>query len=735
MQELAPLIYDLAIMLSIAAAVVLLFQRIHQPIVLGYLVAGMVVGPHTPPYSLVTDPTTITTLSELGVIFLMFSLGLEFSFHKLRRVGFSASMTGALEVVMMFALGYGVGKLIGWSYYDSLFLGAALSISSTTIIIKAIDELKLKSKRFAELIFGVLIVEDLLAILLLVALSSLVTTKGLFSADMLMAILQLIVVVGGWFIVGYFLVPPLFRHIATRVNQEILTIVSVALCLLLVAIAAHFDYSAALGAFIMGSIIAETVLANSIEHLIRPIRDIFAAVFFISVGMLIDPFVIIEHWQIVLLVSAVTIIGKLISTGLGALLTGQSLKTSVHVGFGMAQVGEFSFIIAALGLALKVTTDQVYPIIVAVSVVTTFTTPYLIRFSGFAGVQLEKRLPEKMKDFLAHYASWVYRTQIVSYDQPFLQKITIRLFLNGIVVAIIFALIHEFVFPKVVLLNIYPQWEDIVCLCLAIGFSSPFIWGMLFSYRYMEIPEYSKTWINPIISIIWLVTLTEISFFSIFYFQSWITIVILSAIVILFFLFTYRHLEKSYHWFERQLLSNIKQDTDEMKRYQNLAPWDTHFVDIDVGEYSALIGKTLKECHIRQVYGVNIVAIYRGKQIIPAPRGEERIAVHDKLIVLGEDENIDAFRRQVEVATQEWLPLTILEKFSLRSFFIGKQSPLIGMSIRDSQIREKVNGMVVGIERDNVRILNPDPDVVLQRGDILMLVGDAAKMDKFENGG
>lgn len=400
MHELAPLILDLAVMLGLAGLVILLFQRIHQPVVLGYLVAGMIVGPYTPPRAFVSDISNIRILSELGVIFLMFSLGLEFSFQKLTRVGFSASVIGVIEVVLMTAIGYCAGWIMGWSHYNCLFLGAALSISSTTIIIKAVDELKLKTKRFAELIFGVLIVEDLLAILLLVALTTLVSTKNLLSIDILYAGFQLILVVGGWFIIGYFIVPPLFRRLTPYVSQETLTIISVALCLMLVSIAAKFHYSTALGAFIMGSILAETTLIHRIENAVRPIRDIFGAVFFISVGMLVDPIVILENWKIVLVISLVTVIGKIITTSLAALLTGQSLNTSVRVGFGMAQIGEFSFIIAALGLSLGIVNEILYPLIVAVSVITTFTTPYFIRFSGYISNLLERRLPKRTIYFL-----------------------------------------------------------------------------------------------------------------------------------------------------------------------------------------------------------------------------------------------------------------------------------------------------------------------------------------------
>ncbi|MFU8798197.1 MAG: cation:proton antiporter, partial [Gammaproteobacteria bacterium] len=334
MHEIAPLIKDLAVILGVASIVTLLCQRIRQPVVLGYLIAGFLVGPYTPPATFVSDMENIKIISELGVIFLMFSLGLEFSFHKLKRVGFSAGITGTFQTLAMLFIGFSIGRfLLQWPLYDSLFLGAAMAISSTTIIIKALDDLKLKGKRFAELVFGILIVEDLLAILLLVGMSTLVTTDQLAFSPMLFSVIKLTLVVGAWFLLGYFLIPSLFRRVAQYVSEETLTIVSIALCLFLVCVAAYFDYSTALGAFIMGSILAETPFIHRIETLVRPIRDIFAAVFFVSIGMLIDPQMIAEHATAIFWCASAVIIGKIIFAGTGALLTGQSVHTSTQVGF------------------------------------------------------------------------------------------------------------------------------------------------------------------------------------------------------------------------------------------------------------------------------------------------------------------------------------------------------------------------------------------------------------------
>lgn len=730
MHDLAPLISDLAIMLMVAGIVVLIFQRIRQPVVLGYLVAGMIIGPYTPPYGLITDVANIKIISELGVIFLMFSLGLEFSFHKLTKVGFSALITGVIDVSMMVLIGYFAGEWLGWNYHDRLFLGAAVAISSTTIIVKAINELNLRTKRFAEVIFGVLIVEDLLAILLLVGLSTMVTANSVFSTDLLFAALKLVFVVGSWFLAGYFLVPPLFRKFAPYISQETLTVASIGFCLFMVAVANYFHYSTALGAFIMGSILAETVLVHRIEEAIVPIRDIFGAVFFISVGMLINPAVIAEQWQAVLLISAVLVLGKVSVISLGTFLTGQSLNTALRSGFSMAQIGEFSFIIATLGLSLGVINDKMYPIIVAVSSITTFTTPYMIRLSGQISQLAQKTIPERMKYFMDGYTAWVYRVQTNAQKNSLIGSVTLRLFANGIVVAIIFTMMKFYGYPQA--LDFFDSRRDakLVCELAAIVLSSPFIWGMLFAYTRVKIPEYAKTKFNPIMFGVWFITLAEVTFLSVVNFHTWVMTAVWLLIAVIFFLVSYRHIERSYHWFESQLVSNIGPKQTKKARYQSLAPWETHFVEMDVGWKSPAVSKTMKDSEIRQRYGVNVVAIHRGPNVILAPRGEEVILSGDKLMVLGNDEQIDAFRKWVSITAP------VIEAkadtpgdFVLQPVLLDADNPYVGKTIRSSGIREKCQGLVVGLERGNHRILNPDPETILLADDLLLLVGTDEKIN------
>lgn len=729
MYDLAPVIRDLAVILIVASIVILIFHKIRQPIVLGYLVAGMIVGPYTPPHALVKDIADVHALSELGVIFLMFSLGLDFSFHKLKQVGFSASITGIIEVVFMLLVGFIVARLMGWSFNDSLFLGAAISISSTMIIIKALDELRLKTRHFAKIVFGILVVEDLLAILLLVFLSTAIVSNTLISTHVLWAALKLVIIVGGWFLIGYFLVPPLFRRFMRYVSKETLTIVSVALCLALVSVAAYFDYSVALGAFIMGSILAETNLINRIEEVIQPLRDIFAAVFFVSVGMLIQPKLIFEHFTLILFLSAVTIIGKLFITSIGSFLTGQTVNNSLRIGFSMAQIGEFSFIIIGLGAALNAISDKVYPIIVAVAVITTFTTPYMIKLSDRLSHKFEEKLNEKTKLFLKGYSSWIYRVLSRSEGQPILRKISTRLILNGMVVAIIFSLVEYFILPQLLTYAARPMLMKLLAWIIALAISSPFIWAMLSAFQ-LNHRTPKRVWSHSKATLFftWSITFAEVAYLSVDYFDTWVitTAVILMAII--YFVLLYRHLERSYHWFEKQLLRNVKLKGFKEESYQELAPWDTVLLELEVSRWSPLVGKSIKELKLPQRYSIIIVAIYRGNEIIFAPRSSQVIFPLDKLIILGQDEKNEQFRKSYLDGIEEPIESQALDGYALQTIYLTSDHPFVGYSIRELVARHEIKGCVVGLEHGGVRVLNPPYDTILQIEDTLYILSDPKSM-------
>ncbi|MHB1946570.1 MAG: cation:proton antiporter domain-containing protein [Gammaproteobacteria bacterium] len=721
MHDLAPLIHDLGIILGVAGFVSLLFRKIRQPVVLGYLVAGIIIGPYTPPYAFVKDVPNIKVLAELGVIFLMFSLGLEFSFHKLTRVGVSASITAIFEVLFMILLGYFTGQMFGWTYYESVFLGAALSISSTTIIIKALEELKLKTRRFADVVFGILVVEDLLAILILVALSTVVITNNIMSLRMLWAAGKLVTVVMGWFLIGYFLVPNLFRNIARFANNEILVIVSIALCLLLVIATTHFHYSAALGAFIMGSILAETQQVARIKKLVQPIRNIFAAVFFVSVGMLIDPKIIILYWPTILLISIITVGGKVISSGIGAYLTGQNPTNSLRIGFSMAQIGEFSFIIIALGIALGVLGDKIYAIVVSISVVTTFTTPYFIRLSSYISQQYEDHVSDKTKDLLENYSAWVYRTLASVQNQKAYRLALARFLMNGVIVAILFTLVEHFIYPQLTKVSDSEFVVNLSGCLIAFLVSAPFIWAMIRSFR---IHNYEEATLKSLIiqAFSWLILSAELIILSDTYCNSFSVIIYSLMVIILLYLVLGRYLENIYHWFESRLIRNLTFKTLQEQQFQQLAPWDTHLVHLQVSGDSPMIGQTLMQIQFRNQYGINVVAIQRGSKILFAPRGDTELMPEDKLVVLGTDTQVEKIKPIVE-KTLEDQDVDVLERAILQSMFISENHDYLGRTIRDSQIREKFAGIVVGLEREGMHILNPDPaTTILERGDLLLIL-------------
>lgn len=719
MNDLAPLIIDLAIMLSIASIVILVFQKIRQPVVLGYIIVGMIVGPHTTSWPLIKDTPQLHTLSELGIIFLMFALGLDFSFHKIKDIGFSALITGMLKVVITGFLGFFIGRCMDWSVIDSIFLGAAVAISSTTIIIKVLDELNLSGKRFTDIVFGILIVEDLIAILMLTTLSTVGLTKEIISMDMLWSVAKLILVVGSWFLSGYFLVPILFRKVIKTISQETLTITSIALCLGLAAVASYFHYSDALGAFIMGSILAETPIASRIKKLTLPLRDMFAAVFFISIGMLIDPKVILLHWPVILLIAALAICCKIVVTTLGTFLTGQSVNNSVRTGFSMAPIGEFSFILASLGLTLKLTTNSLYQTIIGVATVSILAAPYLIKLSNVITSHLNTKLSDRAKYFLDSYTAWVYRALASYKKQSGYRHFVQRMIINSIVVTIIFTLVYDFMLPELPHIIHNRSISKIICWVIALFGASPFIWGMLFSFKLVH-----KSRQIPPLFLAVILTIVQIIVLSAAYFSTWHILVVVALVATIFFGLSARQLGLSYKWFERRLVRFLHSQQHKQTKYEELAPWDTHLAEIIATNEAldSMVGKTLTESQLRQKFGINIVTIYRGSKVIFAPRGEEKILPYDKLIILGNDEQIEAFKQLAET-THHDNNEDMLKNFTMRPLLLEDNNPLIGQSIRNSHLREQISGLVVGLERHGFRMLNPDPAIVLQANDLLLVVG------------
>ncbi|MBC7692686.1 MAG: cation:proton antiporter [Methylotenera sp.] len=724
------LLQDLAVILGVAGLVTLVFQRLKQPLVLGYLLAGLLVGPHFFGSWLgpvVVDPEGVQTWAELGVIFLMFSLGLEFSFQKLKRVGPSSAITASFEVIAMVLLGFATGRILGWNFMDSLYLGAMIAISSTTIIVKSLQDLGLKTRRFAEMILGVLIVEDLFAILLLVALSTLAQAQNFSGLSLLIAAAKLLLVVSCWFLSGYLVLPRLMKFAGKVGSEEVLTVLASGFCLGLAIFAAHFGYSVALGAFIMGSILAESTESHRIEELVRPLRDVFAAVFFVSVGMLIDPRMIAAHWGAILIITFVAVIGKALTSIVGALMSGQSWRMSVQVGLGLAQIGEFSFIIAAMGLALKVTSDFIYPVAVAVSILTTLLTPYRLRYSHKIAVALEDRLPARFTHLLARYSDWRGKKSADSEERKLLRMQLTRWLLSGIVVTGIFLGTAELM-PETYAAERTMAWA------IAALTSSPFLWAMFFAFGKRGLARSPvQAFLTRVCTLI-LVGILSLEYFA-FVQAAFFTLAGTALVYLLFF----RQLNTSYRWFEKQFLSTFDEapKTQRMIDVRNrLAPWDAHLVRLKVHPNSIIAGKSLRESGLRGHYQLNVVVIKRGSRTLVAPTSSELIFPQDELLVLGVDEQIDQARDAIEFARNADQSPTVapgssgqaLDQYELKNLLISETSPLVGVTIRESRVREQFGGIIVGIERGKRRILNPNPDLIIELSDILWIVGQSSQL-------
>lgn len=436
-------IQDLAVIMLVAGVVTILFHRFKQPVVLGYIVAGFIIGPHTPPFGLIHDEDTIKTLAELGVIFLMFCLGLEFSLRKLFKVGATAFIAAFLEIVLMIWIGYEIGRWFDWSTMDSLFLGAILAISSTTIIVKALNDLKMKDQRFAQLIFGVLIVEDILGIGIIALLSSIAVSGTVSSGEVFSTVgkLSLFMIVA--LVIGILLVPRLLAYVAKFESNEMLLITVLGLCFGFCLLVVKLEYSMVLGAFLIGAIMAESRQLIKIESLIEPVRDMFSAIFFVAIGLMIDPQILLQYaWPIAVITVAV-VLGKMLSCGLGAFIAGNDGRTSLRVGMGLSQIGEFSFIIAALGMTLQVTSDFLYPVAVAVSAITTLLTPYLIRGADPLSLKIAALMPTRMSRVFGMYGEWLRSIQPQSEGAmlaAMIRKIILQVGVNlALVIAIFFA--------------------------------------------------------------------------------------------------------------------------------------------------------------------------------------------------------------------------------------------------------------------------------------------------------
>mgnify|MGYP005883049797 FL=1 len=744
MSHLPTLIADLALILISASIITLLFKWLKQPLVLGYIVAGLLAGPYVHIFPTVGDIANINIWAEIGVVFLLFALGLEFSFKKLINVGSTAFITATTEVISMLLIGYMVGYLLGWGTMNSIFLGGMLSMSSTTIIIKAFDDLGLRSQRFTGIVFGTLVVEDLIAILMMVLLSTMAVSKDFVGEELLVSVLKVVFFLILWFLIGIFILPAFLKKAKKLMNNETLLIVSLGLCLGMVVLATYTGFSAALGAFIMGSILAETVEAEHIEHIIQPVKDLFGAIFFVSVGMLVNPAVLVEYAWPVIIITLVTIIGKAIFSSLGVLLSGESLNISIKSGFSLAQIGEFAFIIAGLGVSLKVLDPFISPIIVAVSVITTFTTPYFIRLANPFAEWLYKVLPPKVQEMLARYASGKKTVNHDSDWKKLLKNIVGRVIIYSVLLTAIWLLSVKTLYPAVSeLFTPVTIWVNLAMCLATLLLMTPFLWALI-SNKYNSSAIFLKLWEDEnynhgrLVALVLFRVSVAIFFISavvISYFHLNIGIGVVIAVAVVALILILREDLTQYSRLETHFLTNLNLREEVAKKHHPLkTSFNSEFNNKDielssvlVSPYSRYIGKSLGELSFRQKFGVNVVAIVRGDLKIYIPKSSERIYPQDKLAVVGTDRQLQKFRDEIE--SPQGVPGTeeMYQEMNLHSFTVNEAFHFLDKSIVQSRLGEKYDSIVVAIER-NGELVPLDKDATFLLGDLVWFVGEREKI-------
>ena len=750
MAEIPFLVKDLALILMVAGVVTLLFKRLKQPLVLGYIVAGFLVSPHMPYTVSVMDETDIQTWADIGVIFTLFSLGLDFSFKKIVKMGASPVIACIVIVFCMMMLGISVGHGFGWDRMDCIFLGGMLAMSSTTIIYKAFDDMGLRQQKFASMVMSVLILEDILAIVMMVMLSAIAGGSNPDGEQMISSVLRIGFFLVLWFIVGIFAIPLFLRSVRKLINGETLLVVSLGLCCGMAVLSTKVGFSSAFGAFVMGSILAETIEAEKIIKLVEPVKNLFGAIFFVSVGMLVDPKILVEYAVPILALVGTILVGQAIFGTFGFMLGGESLKSAMRCGFSMAQIGEFSFIIASLGLSLGVISNFLYPVVVAVSVITTFLTPYMIRLALPSYQIMEKHLPCKFINILNHFAMSHPSTQQQSKWKSLIRQMVINTVAYSILSAATIAMMFTFVLP--LMRNLLPGWQlhwyaNALTGLLTVVLISPFLRAIVMKKNHS--PEWKRLWvessINRIPLLFTIVVRYIIALAFIFYIINYLSrftnalIVCIGAVVVLLMVAS-RHIKKRSIVMERLFIHNLRlrdiaaQVNGEKRPLYagHLLDRDIHISEIEVPEDSTWCGKSLKELHLRERFGIDMSSIRRGSQRLNIPNGDTVIFPGDKLQIIGNDDQNHKF---AQALTSELAPEDVdIEKreMKLRQLIISGGSEFLGKTLIESGIRDKYNCMVVGLEEGRENLTRVLPTRVFEKGDIIWLVGEEADLQKIQ---
>lgn len=749
MNEIPYLVKDLALILMVAGIVTIIFKKLKQPLVLGYIVAGFLVSPHMPYTMSVIDESDIKTWADIGVIFTLFSLGLDFSFKKIVKMGASPIIATVVIVFSMMMLGISVGHGFGWSKMDCIFLGGMLAMSSTTIIYKAFDDMGLRQQKFAGMVMSVLILEDILAIVMMVMLSAIAGGSNPDGEQMLGSIVKIGFFLVLWFIVGIFAIPWFLRSVRKLVNNETLLIVALGLCCGMAVLSTKVGFSSAFGAFVMGSILAETVEAEKIIKLVEPVKNLFGAIFFVSVGMLVDPKILVEYALPILALVCTILVGQAILGTLGFMLGGESLKSAMRCGFSMSQIGEFSFIIASLGLSLGVISNFLYPVVVAVSVITTFLTPYMIRLATPTYLVMEKHLPDKLINVLNHFAMSHPSTTQQSKWKSLLKQMTINTMAYSILSAAVITLMFTFVLPF--MRSLFPGWRlhwyaNAITGLLTIIIIAPFLRAIVMKKNHSN--EWRRLWVESSINRIPLLFTIFVRFVIalgfIFYICNYLTrftnaLMIIIGVVVVSLMIASRWTKKRSIKMERVFIHNLRSrdimaqvNGEKKPLYEgHLLDRDIHISEFEVPVDSTWGGKSLQQLHLRQRFGIDMSSIMRGSQRLNIPNGETIIFPGDKLQVIGNDEQLQKFATSI---AQDIYPEDLeIEKreMKLRQLIISSKSEFCGKSLIESGIRDKYNCMVVGLEEGQENLTKIAPSYVFQKGDILWIVGEESDLQKI----
>ena len=749
MNALPALIKDLALILMVAGIVTLVFKRLKQPLVLGYVVAGFLVSPHMPYVASVVDTADIHTWADIGVMFLLFSLGLDFSFKKILRMGASPIISTVTIIFCMMMLGIITGHLFGWGKMDCIFLGGMLAMSSTTIIYKAFDDLGLRQQQFAGRVMSVLILEDILAIVMMVMLSAIASGNSPNGGQMLESVIKITFFLILWFVVGIFAIPLFLRRMRKQMNNEMLLIVSLGLCCAMAVFSTKVGFSSAFGAFVMGSILAETIEADKIIRLVEPVKNLFGAIFFVSVGMLVDPHILVEYALPILTLVLTILIGQAIFGSLAFMLGGETMKSAMKCGFSMAQIGEFSFIIASLGLSLGVISKFLYPVVVAVSVITTFLTPYMIRLATPAYNQLEKKLPSKWVRSLNHLTmSHPNTTEQNKWKKLLLQLGRITL-VYGILAAATITLMFTFVLPFT--RKLLPGWElhwyaNAITGVLTVLFISPFLRAMVMKKNHSE--EFKALWaesnINRIPLLFTVLVRVIIAVGFIFYICNYLTrfsnalMITIGVIAVMLMVFS-RWIKKRSIGLERLFILNLRSRDIEAQVHGHKRPLyegklldrNIHIADFEIPAGSLWMGKTLKQLNLGKKYGIHVSSILRANHRLNIPDGESLIFPGDILQVIGSDDQLTAFQQAIQKEVMEEDHELEKREMKLRSIIISGSSPFIGKTLQESGIRDQYNCMVVGIEEGKENLSQVKPTYRFQKGDILWIVGEIEDIQRI----